>query len=202
MPARNWFAGAAVVLILGCSAPPARQPPAAPQVEWPSGAPPKPYYARLYENDDANRRVQTATEYYRWVIRFYEGWPMFPAGWRDTETQLLEGVNDERYPIIKAKLSYLGHLVSGEWAKDNGVRRIHSSMLMVWGQLLREAHEDAEKERIIDHVTDDVLALLSGTLDTDVIGLERYQGSSKHGAVTEPVRSKARIIDGVAAPDG
>ncbi len=188
--------------MLGCTTPPTRETPIAPQAEWPSGAPSKAHYARLYESDEANRRVQTRAEYYRWIIRFYEGWAMFPAGWNDTEAQLLEGVDAERYPILKAKVSYLGHLVSGEWAKDNGVRRIHSSMLAVWGELLRSAREQAEKERTIDHVTGDVLALLSGALSADAIGPERYRDLSARGRVTQPVRSEAGTINGARTPGG
>ncbi len=190
------------MLMLGCTAAPTRSVTTPAQDEWPRGAPPRAHYARLYEGDEANQRVQTKAEYYRWIVRFYEGWPMFPTGWRDTETQLLEGVDEEHYAIITAKLSYLGHLISGEWAKDNGVRRIHSSTLMVWGALLRDAHEDAGKERAIDHVTEDVLGLLSGTLSADAIDRERYQNLSAHDTLTQPVRSEAGSLRDARTPGG
>lgn len=193
MPARAWVIAAAAALIMnGCTAPGPRPAPA--QGEWPRAAPPRSHYERVYNADASNRQLQTEAEYYTWIIRFYEGRPMFPTGWQDTEERLLQGVDEDRYPIVKAKLSYLGHLVSGEWAKHNRTRRIHSDMLMIWGEVLRDMPPGVQRELAIDAITEDVLGLLSGRLDPRRIAPQRYR-ELLTGGVTAPAGSDASAHD-------
>jgi hypothetical protein len=189
------------ILAAGCAGTPPQSSQADGTAEgWPAGVPSKAHYERLYQADERNQHLQSRDEYFSWIIRFYQGWGMFPTGWQQTETELLTDVDATRYSILKAKLSYLGELVSGEWAKDNSVRLVQSNMLVVWGRVMRAAEPSAEKEQAVDRVTKDVLALLSGTLGPHAIQSQRYVDLGPHG-VSESVRSEAKHT-GAHAPDG
>ena len=108
-------------------------------------------------------------------IRFYKGWAIYPLGWKDIEVDVIEGIEDKRHSIVKAKLRSLGQLISGDWAKHNNVRHITTAMLALWGEVIQAAVEFDKGEATVDQVTADVLDLLSGNLSPKAIELGRYQ---------------------------
>jgi len=145
------------------------------RVEWPQDLPPMDHYDRLYQEDEANRAVQSREQYLKWVVRFYKGWKLYQDGWHTMTHDVLAGM--ESGPAkrrMRTKMAHLGRLVSGEWAKDSNGRRIRSRELSIWGQALVNALDRGEEERLIDEVTRDVEALLAGRLDPLQVKLSRY----------------------------
>ncbi len=142
---------------------------------WPDGLSARQHFNRLYLADDFNRALQTEEQYMTWVIRFYKGWAIYPLGWKDIEVDVIEGIEDKRHSIVKAKLRSLGQLISGDWAKHNNVRHITTAMLALWGEVIQAAVEFDKGEATVDQVTADVLDLLSGNLSPKAIELGRYQ---------------------------
>jgi hypothetical protein len=145
------------------------------RVEWPEDLPPIDYYERVYASDPENQAVQSREEYFKWVVRFYRGWKLYQDGWDATTRDLLHGIEDgasrER---MRRKMARLGRIVSGEWAKSAGNRRIRSRELSVWGQALLKSLNNGEEEKLIDRVTRDATSLLEGSLDPIDIQLRRY----------------------------
>lgn len=144
-------------------------------VEWPQDLPPISHYHQIYDQDEANQAVQSRTKYLEWVGRFYNGWELHQDGWHATTRDVLHGIeNRTDKERLRTKMAYLGRMISGEWAKDSGNRRIRSRLLSVWGQALLDSIERGNEEMLIDQVTRDVEALLSGDLDPAEITLARY----------------------------
>lgn len=142
--------------------------------EWIYGIPTKSYYNKVYQRDQALQEHQSRSEYHKWVLQFFEGKALVP-GWLDTEKRVLEEVGKRNsIPVLSAKLSYLGQLISGEWAKAEEVREIDTRMLRIWTWVLRKASNDQRTTEAIDRVTEDVLKLLSQELEPDQIKKERY----------------------------
>ncbi len=145
------------------------------RLEWPAGLPPLSHYEQIYERDEANQAVQTRREYLEWVVRFYKGWKLYQDGWHSTTQDVLYGVDEgARRVRMKKKMAALGKLISGEWAKNSNGRRIRSRELSVWGQALVKSMDRGSEEQLIDRISHDVNALLSGRLDPTEIDLQRY----------------------------
>lgn len=145
------------------------------RVEWPDDLPPMDYYVRVYEQDRENKAVQTREKYLQWVVRFYKGWKLYQDGWDRTTRDVLHGIEDgAKKDRMKGKMHHLGKLISAEWAKNSGNRRIRSRELSIWGQALLEAMDRGREEALIDQVTRDVSALLSGNLKPTRVNLKRY----------------------------
>lgn len=146
------------------------------RVAWPDGLPPIEHYERIYEQDVENRAVQSRDKYLQWVIRFYKGWTLYQDGWhmltRDVLHNMDDGAGKHR---MREKLARLGKMISGEWAKNSDSRRIRSRELSIWGQALLNSMNSGEEEELIDRVTRDVDALLSGDLDPVDTNLQRYR---------------------------
>ena len=142
---------------------------------WPHDLPTRRHFEQLYQADEHNRSLQTEQQYLTWVIRFYKQWEVIPQGWKDIEADVLDGIEDKRYPVILAKLRRLGKLISGDWAKDNSVRHITTAMLSLWGEVIYIAIELDKREVTIDLILTDVLDLLSGALTQEMIEPGRYE---------------------------
>lgn len=144
-------------------------------VEWPHDLPPISHYHQIYDQDEENQAVQSRKEYLEWVVRFYNGWELHQDGWRATTRDVLHGIEDGAgKQRLRTKMAHLGRMISGEWAKNSRSRRIRSQQLSVWGQALLDSIERGNEEMLIDQVTRDVEALLSGDLDPTEITLARY----------------------------
>lgn len=144
-------------------------------VEWPDDLPPISHYHQIYDQDEENQAAQSRTKYLEWVVRFYHGWKLHQDGWHATTRDVLHGIEDgPGKQRLKRKMAHLGRMISGEWAKNSRSRRIRSRQLSVWGQALLDSIERGDEETLIDQVTHDVGALLSGDLDPAEITLARY----------------------------
>jgi hypothetical protein len=63
--------------------------------------------------------------YFTWVQRFYRGF-LLSEGWTEYARRLLSKVATNIRPGLTVKMNILGRIISGEWAKENGYRRIHT----------------------------------------------------------------------------
>ena len=142
---------------------------------WPDDLPSRQYFTQLYLTDESNRSLQTEEQYLTWGVRFYEGWELYPTGWKTIETDVLDEIIKKRFPIILDKLRYLGKLISGDWAKDNSVRRITTAMLSLWGEVIYSTIELEKSEQALDLIMADVLDLLTGALTQEMIQPGRYE---------------------------
>lgn len=146
------------------------------RLEWPDGLPPIDHYERIYKMDAENRSVQTREQYLQWVVRFYKGWKLYQDGWHMTTRDVLHDMEDGAGKHrMREKLAHLGKLISGEWAKNSDSRRIRSRELSIWGQALVESMAGGGEEALIDRVTRDVEALVSGDLEPIEINHQRYR---------------------------
>jgi len=142
-------------------------------VSWPSTLPPLSYFQANWENDAANQQVQPETEYLLWIQRFYEGFNTVP-GWFELETQVLARLPPDERASAAEQLAALGLKISGEWAKDNSVRRIETSTVATWRDALQESLSRMELDSYLMLLTQDIAALLDGSLTSDDITFERY----------------------------
>ena len=68
----------------------------------------------------------------------------------------------------------LGLDISNEWAKDNAIRKITSSNIIVWGSALRIAAKEGKQLQFLDQIEQDVASLLEETLSSKDIRSDRY----------------------------
>ena len=74
--------------LAGCiSAPPTT-------ADWPSNLPPRELYETAWAQDTANQEVQSLNAYLRWVLRFYQGWPVYDYGWLDITRDVLASIQE------------------------------------------------------------------------------------------------------------
>jgi len=143
--------------------------------EWPEDLPPMDYYENAYEQDSRNQALQSREKYLTWVRRFYKGWDLYQDGWLVTTRDILLGIEDDAArQQVEEKLFELGKLLSAEWAKESPERAVQTRELSIWGQALLKSLDRQRQEKLVDHVTRDVNALLGGSLDRTDINLKRY----------------------------
>lgn len=142
--------------------------------DWAATLPPKHHFSEVYESDRANATRQSRDEYLRWVRSFYEGSSIYPFGFLDLKSAVLDGLDAETGKRVAAKLDAAGLLIGAEWAKDRGATRIHTSTLSVWGEALQLAAAAGQAETVTDAVSADVRALLSGEIAELSIKPDRY----------------------------
>lgn len=147
-------------------------PPTEPEA-WPQAIPTRAYYEKSYANDEKNQAVQTFDLYLVWVIRFYHGYGI-AEGWKKSEAKLMEGMTPAEVVLLQPKVTYLGMLMSSEWAKENKKRRITTDMLVLWGQVMTQAKADKHIEAVVDRLIGDVRALIVGELKPKEIKTARY----------------------------
>lgn len=140
---------------------------------WPGTLPPFSHFQANWKNDAANQQIQSEDEYLLWVRRFYEGFNTVP-GWVDLEKQVLARLPQDEHSDAAGQLAALGVTISGEWAKDNSVRRIDTSTVATWRDALQESLSRMEFNSYLMLLNQDIAALLSGSLATDDITFERY----------------------------
>jgi hypothetical protein len=156
------------ILVGGCAVLPVAEP------EWPNQAPQQAYFVHAYDEDPKNKSMQTRDEYLNWVRQFYLGSDLSPFGWLDLQHALLQTTEAPLRAKVADKVRRLGQKIAAEWAKDNRLRRITSTMLFLWSQIIQEAAETGSHLAAIDRIEADVVALVDGRLPAKAIDAERY----------------------------
>lgn len=142
---------------------------------WPSDMPSRAYFLNIYEEDEANKQVQTQEEYLTWIVRFYSGWELYRRGWIKMTNELVAQVEDPtQVKEIRHKVDRIGRLVSGEWAKKSDTRTIYLRHVSIWGNALLESLDRNEALSLINRVNQDVDDLLAHRIKADIITAERY----------------------------
>jgi hypothetical protein len=97
-----------------------------------------------------------------WFRKFNNG-TLLVKGWKARMNELLRDIPDQDKASMVTLLADLGEKIGWEWAKDNQVRRVDTSMLQEWGENLKAAKRrgsDALTQEIrnIDAELDEILA--------------------------------------------
>jgi hypothetical protein len=97
----------------------------------------------------------------RWFKAFQEG-NFFSEGWQDITAEILAKTPPEQRPIRKIALENLGSKIAMEWCRTNAVRKVDSSMLQEWGDVLRSAarKNPAKLPQAIAYIDQEVDAVL------------------------------------------
>lgn len=142
---------------------------------WPSDMPSRAYFLKIYETDEANKKIQTKEEYLTWIVRFYSGWELYRRGWIKMTDELVAQVDDPgQVKEIRYKVDRIGRLVSGEWAKKSDTRTIYLRHVSIWGNALLESLDRNEALPLVNRVNQDVDDLLAHRIRADIITAERY----------------------------
>ena len=121
-------------------------------------------------------RDRSKVDYLDWVVSFYEGTLIAPVGWLDLQSIVLEIAEPESRPELDKRLTDLGRLISGEWAKENNKRVIDSRLLSLWGSVMQLSDDPQVQAQAILLIEKDVNALLNRQLIPEAITDERYEG--------------------------
>tara|TARA_B100001769_G_C22109256_1_gene599714 strand:- start:1171 stop:1701 length:531 start_codon:yes stop_codon:yes gene_type:complete len=142
---------------------------------WPENVPEREYFESIYRADAGNQLVQSKADYLQWVVSFYEGTLVAPQGWLELQSIVLE-MSDSSEPIqLSNRLTILGGLIAGEWAKENEERVIDSGMLSLWASIMQLSIGFGAQESAILLIEKDVNSLLAGELAPNAIDDERYE---------------------------
>ena len=142
---------------------------------WPEALPERQYFEANYRKDKDNQLVQSHVDYLDWVVSFYEGTLIAPVGWLDLQSIVLKIAEPESRPELDKKLTDLGRLISGEWAKENNKRVIDSRLLSLWGSVMQLSDDPQVQAQAILLIEKDVSALLNRQLMPEAITDERYE---------------------------
>ena len=77
-----------------------------------------------------------SSEERKWFQVFQEG-NLLSEGWQDISAEILSKTSPEQRPSQKVALEKLGNKIGMEWSRPNAVRKVDSSMLRQWGDILR-----------------------------------------------------------------
>ena len=142
---------------------------------WPAELPKYDYFLNLYQRDTVNASIQPQDQYLSWVIRFYQGWELYPKGWNDITQDVLLSIKAPALAgDVKDKMVGLGLSIAGEWAKNNETRIINTRHVAIWGNALLKSLQQGETLEIIDRVAADVQDLISKRISADVITENRF----------------------------
>ena len=104
---------------------------------WPTNIPQREYFESIYSGDKDNQLVQSKAGYLQWVVSFYEGTLIAPVGWLGLQSTVLDKADPKDRLELGNRLTTVGRLISGEWAKENdkrvigcGVKNSTSGLLM------------------------------------------------------------------------
>jgi hypothetical protein len=147
---------------------------------WPNAMPSRAYFLKVYDADEANKKIQTQEEYLTWIVRFYSGWELYRRGWIKMTDELVAQVKDPaQVKEIRYKIDRIGRLVSGEWAKKSDTRTIYLRQVSIWGNALLESLDRDQALPLINRVNQDVDDLLAHRINADIITAERYFPADK-----------------------
>ena len=155
--------------LVGCiSAPPS-------EAEWPGDLPPRSLYETAWTQDPSNQMVQSLDSYLRWVLRFYQGWPVYDYGWLELTRDVLVSIeNPVARELLASRLVELGRVISIEWSKDSSDRYIRTPTISIWGDALREAVNRDDVQALTNKIFRDIDQLASRQLDLKNVTLKRY----------------------------
>ncbi len=142
---------------------------------WPGSMPPRAYFVKAYEADNANKKIQTEQEYMTWIVRFYNGWELYNRGWTKMTDELMAQIHDpSEAREIHGKIDRIGRQVSAEWAKKSDTRTIYLRHVSIWGNALLESLDRDQALELVTKVNQDVDDLLAHKIKPSVITAERY----------------------------
>lgn len=141
---------------------------------WPAQLPPQAHFLSLYAADVPNQALQTQQQYLTWVLRFYEGSDYMALGWNAIAESVLVDLTDAQRSQLSQQLYALGQAISGEWAKDNQVRRIDTAMLSLWGGVMQADFAPDYRLAAVAMIRQDVAELLSARLAPEHVDERRY----------------------------
>ena len=87
--------------------------------------------------------MQSEKEYQQWIKDFYKG-NFLVKGWDGRKQEVLALVKGSKDEASKL-LDQAGELISKEWAKENGVRKLDNSDLMRWGNQMKDAGKTSDE---------------------------------------------------------
>jgi hypothetical protein len=104
---------------------------------------------------------QLNSEERRWFRVFQEG-NFLSDGWQDISTEILAKTPPEQRQEQKTALEHLGNKIGLEWSRPNTVRKVDSSMLQEWGDILRKTARSNPKQlaKAIAYIDQEVDAVL------------------------------------------
>lgn len=73
----------------------------------------------------------------KWFRVFQDG-NFLSIGWQEISAEIMAKTPPEQQPSQKRALENLGRKIGLEWCRPNAVRRVNSSMLSEWGDILRK----------------------------------------------------------------
>jgi len=97
----------------------------------------------------------------KWFKVFQEG-NMLAVGWQKITADILASAPVDEHPAQRTALENLGLKIGQEWSRPNDVRKVDSSMLREWGNILKKtARENPQHLTLaiasIDRQVDDLL---------------------------------------------
>ncbi len=81
--------------------------------------------------------AQLNAEEKHWFKVFQEG-NFLSDGWQDISTEILAKTPPEQRPSQRTALENLGNKIGMAWCRPNAIRKVDSSMLQDWGDILRK----------------------------------------------------------------
>lgn len=104
---------------------------------------------------------QLNAEERRWFKVFQEG-NFLSDGWQDIAAEILTKTPPEQRQEQKKALDHLGYKIGLEWCRPNAVRKVDSSMLQEWGDILRKTARNNPKQlaKAIAYIDQEVDAVL------------------------------------------
>ena len=143
--------------------------------DWPSSIPQQQVFVTAYAADSGNKQRQSQQEYLQWIMSFYQGNLAYQSGWLEIEATVLATVDRDDREGLDQQLNHLGAAIASEWAKHNELRLIDTRMLGLWGSVLQLASDFELRKRSIEIISEDVNALLRGSLQAGDIQEPRYE---------------------------
>jgi hypothetical protein len=97
----------------------------------------------------------------KWFKVFQEG-NMLAAGWQKITADILASAPVDEHPAQRIALENLGLKIGQEWSRPNDVRKVDSSMLREWGNILKKTARENPQQltsaiAYIDRQVDDLL---------------------------------------------
>lgn len=105
--------------------------------------------------------AKLSVEEQRWYKVFQDG-NLISEGWQDISAEILAKTLPEQRAAQKVALENLGAKIGTEWCRANGVRKVDSSMLLEWGDILRKTARTNPQRlaKAIDYIDQEVDAVL------------------------------------------
>jgi len=96
-----------------------------------------------------------------WFKTFQEG-NILSIGWQEISAEIMDKTPPEQKEAQLVALENLGTKIGIEWSRPNGVRKVDSSMLLEWGDILRKTARTNPQQlaKAIDYIDQEVDAVL------------------------------------------